>query len=556
MIRFDFDWSGPLNQLIIALLVMLLALQIWLLIKNKNIQNETSAASFGIRLALNILLWVSIAAFILQPCIIQKSVSKKGILTGGELPANIVQKWADSLSNAELVSPNDLAEPHFDSLIIVGQEFNSAQIQRIAANSARSLIQWIPYFAPDRLQSLSWKGILRKGEMQVIEGSIESSTKSLLKVRFGTQTLDSMWLSKGMNQFKLSFPAFAQGRTESELVLGNVTLDTLKFFARPAENLTVRFILESPDFESRNLATWLGKNGHAVIYDAVLSKNKSGNLNINKATEPDLLITDAGNVKNSSIKKAVLAAKSVLLMNLTNPAAEISSINATLGTRFQVKKISNENAVTVSQQLTALPYSFLAANHILNVPKIPVAIEKTTGKIGVSLLNETFPLQLAGDSLHYQNIWNTVLAFVRPSGKSNLEIQAPVIRGVSTALEMNGLPARPKFTRIGKDTAFLNYSAMNVQSAEAVFSPQESGWVTLPGYDDTEIYVENNFSLQYAFTMRALIRSSDFYHHKLSETSGNQKNPINGVPKKLPDWAWFAWVVICLAAVWIESKLS
>jgi hypothetical protein len=437
----------------------------------------------------------------------------------------------------------------------LGQNFKTADFQQIEYSAAQLRVKWIPYFLPDRLQDISWKGVLRKGEMQTIVGVVESSVKQLLKVSIGSQTLDSVLLNKGLNTFKLNFPAFAQGRTSVELRLGKATIDTLRFFARPAENLTVRFILESPDFESRNLATWLGKNGHAVIYDAVLSKDKSGTLNINKATEPDLIITDGENVKNPLVKKAVNAGKSVLLMNLTNPAAEVLSINAALGTRFQIRKISNENEIPLGPQLTALPYSLLPANHILNVPGIPVAIEKTSGKVALSLLNQTFPLQLAGDSIRYQNIWNTILAFVRPSGKPGLTIQAPVMLGVRVQLKTNGLSDQMKRVTLGKDTVFLDYSAVNTRSATGNFLPQAPGWIAWNEEPGTEIYTEEHSPLHQIFATHDFIRASDFYQNKLTQAQGTQSKIINGIHKKLPDWAWFALIITFLAAVWIEGKL-
>jgi hypothetical protein len=555
MIRFDFDWSGPLNQVILLLLGMLLALQIWLVFQAGKADTNVSPARLRVRMALNVLLWVSILAFILQPFILKNPSSTIGIVAGEEVPIAFTRKVADSVGKAELIKVEELKEDSFDTLLVLGQDFKPSDFESITRNAQPAFIKWIPYFQSEHIQSLTWKGIVRKGEMQVVQGSIESSEKQLLKLRFGERTLDSVSLAKGFNAFKLTFPAFGEGRNVTELLLGNMTIDTIKFFARPAQSLTVRFMLENPDFESRNLATWLGKNGHAVIYDAVLSKNMNSKLNINKAENPDIIFTDPTNASSGVVKKAISDGKSVLFMNLTEPASEINRINVALGTRFQVKKISNEATVSLGTELTALPFVFTPNHYSLQIPKMPVAIEKTTGKIGVSLLNETFPVQLAGDSTHYQHIWNTILAFTRPAEKDRIDIDAPILLDIPNTLRVNGLPANTKYVRIGNDTTFLNYSALNSQFATGRFTPNESGWLALHDFPDIEINVSKTSSSLSIAAMRQFVQSNERYHSKLAETTVGSTESINGVSKKLPDWFWFGLILFCFAAVWIEGKL-
>ena len=78
-------------------------------------------------------------------------------------------------------------------------------------------------------------------------------------MRYAGRTLDSVALNVGDNNFRLTFPAFSEGRTVTTLDLGGQTIDTLRFFTQPARKLNIRFLLDNPDFETRNLATWLGK---------------------------------------------------------------------------------------------------------------------------------------------------------------------------------------------------------------------------------------------------------------------------------------------------------
>jgi len=561
MIQFDFDWSDPMNQLILILTFALFIVQLWLLVF-RNGQNFNGR--LGIRLGLNILLWLVVAAFILQPYIKKDSSSGIGMIAGKEVPSAFTKKLADSLKIAEILdfaSLQDLQSlSRIDTLILAGQDFEPVFFETfMQAEHRPKVIKWISYFGPDQIQNLDWKGILRKGEMQNIHGNVESTKKQILKLRYGNQTLDSILLEPGLSHFKLSFPVFTQGRTSTELVLDNKSLNTIKFFARPTEPLTFQFILDNPDFESRSLATWLGKNGHSVLYTTKLSKDIQSQLTINKAKDPDVIITDPGNASNALIKKILANGKSVLFINLTNPTSEIPGVNSTLGTKLQIRKISNETTVSISPELTALPYNFTSSNYYLTTKGYPVAVEKTKGKVGVSLLNETFPLMLTGDSITYQKVWNSILTSIHPVAKSNVDVRAPVFKDFKTRIDLNNFSNASKQLIMKNDTLFQDYSALNNLTASVNFNPLETGWITLPDSLKSEIYVENTVEFNAIFNAKKVKNFVDLYtsyQTKLNEAMISPNAVLDrGIKKKFSDWIWFGLVMFCLLGVWVEGKL-
>lgn len=568
MIQFDFDWSEPVNLLILALGIALLFVQLWLLVFRNG---PAFTGRSAIRLGLNILLWIAIMAFIFQPFFKKESASVNGIIIGEDVSADFAAKLKDSLKTAEVLS---LDFPGFqnleslglesllgnvDTLFLAGQNFEPALFRTLTQTEQKPIIKWISYSAPDQINNLNWKAVLRKGEMQRIQGNIESSKKQVLKLRYGNQTLDSTLLSNGSNSFKLTFPVFAQGRTSANLVVDNKTVDTIRFFARPTEPLTFQFIVDNPDFESRSLATWLGKNGHSVIYTTTLSKEIKSKININKAKNPDVIITDPGNASDAQVKKAIANGKSVLFINLTNPSSEIATVNAALGTKLQVRKMSNETAVTLSPELTALPYQFVSSNLYLPVADYPAAIEKRNGKIGVSLLNETFPLMLNGDSITYQKVWNSILAYIHPATQSNVDIQAPVYQNLKTGVYLNNFPDSPKLLEMGNDTLFLNYSTINNRSGIGHFTSSQSGWIASKDSLGIELFVEGETNKNAGFDIEKIkdfVRSYTSYQKKLSEAVvGSDVILDQGIKKKFSDWVWFGIVMVCLAGIWIEGKL-
>ena len=264
-------------------------------------------------------------------------------MIGDDVPASFARQVKDSLHIQDSFTSRNLKDD-YDSLTLVGQRFPIETLTQLS----KSAVQWVPYTQPDQLQAIHWKGIVRQGEFQQVTGRILSSKKQVLRLRFGKQTLDSMSLHEGNNAFALRFPAFSRGRSQSELVLdGTTTLDTIRFFARPTEPLTVQILLNSPDFESKTLADWLGKQGHTVQVVTTLSTNIRSNVSINKAgkaggkTTPDLIITEPANAANAALRKAVADGQSVSCsLTCTNPETDCRAINQALGSRWQVRKIA------------------------------------------------------------------------------------------------------------------------------------------------------------------------------------------------------------------------
>jgi len=545
MIHTDFNWTEPLNILLLTAALALLALQIALLYTR-----HRHSGRLGIRLVLNVLLWTSVMAWILDPGFKSDAGSKTGLLFAENVPSSVAGRIQDSLAGAEVIETDEVANRPVDTLVIVGQEFDETVFTSIRQLRNMPVLHWQPWFAPGELRDLHWKGILRKGEMQQMEGSIQLSSGKALQVRYAGQTIDSVKLYAGANHFKLAFPAFSEGRTTVTLHLDGQTIDTLRYFTQPEQKLTIRFLLDNPDFETRNLATWLGKQGHAVLYGAALSKNIRSELNINRAAEPDLIITSASNAADGNVQKAVNAGKSVLFLQLSDPVAEIRSINNALGTRFQPVKISNEESVPVSPSLTALPYRFERHSFQVGLPHYPVVTEKTTGKIAVSLLNETFPMQLSGDSLAYGKIWNEILAYTRPAQASGIAWDAPVFENVPVTMHLNNFQSVPRYLMLGHDTISTSISPFNDRSAAATFLPAESGWLPLHDSLNAALYVQDNSPLRYASRMQHFIQSTQ----NIPPAAHPDTDPI--ATRKIPSWAWFVWLMLCLTALWTEPKLG
>ncbi|MFC5412628.1 hypothetical protein ACFPMF_25105 [Larkinella bovis] len=548
---FSFRSSDPLHWMLAILLVALLFIQVWLIVGNRGISRRRK----WIRGFLNVGLWLVLVSYFLRLEWNVPHRSKAVLIADPDVPSGFLNELNDSLRLERMVRATafqsstfrkQLVDGSIDSVTLVGSGFSPDALAQLS----RQTVRWIPYSPPDRIQFWQWKGIVRKGDLQTVRGSIQSSHSQRLKLRFGEQTLDSLTIPMGYSTFQLQFPVFSQGRTEVELVLDQKPLDTLRFFARKPEPVTYQFLLDYPDFESKTLADWLGKKGNSVQLISRVSRDISNRVQINRAAAPDVLITDPGNVTNPAVKKAVAQGKPVLLINSSDPEADSKTLNQALGTRWRVKKIANEATVSVGNGLQALPFQFVEAPNQFAVWGYPVAVQKTTANIGFSLLSETYPLKLSGDTLAYDRIWTAILAELQPGYTNNVQVDAPVFAGLRTVVRFNNLMAKPPSVRLGQEPIRLTYSAINELSAELSYTFGRSGWQSLQ--DSLEIYVDSpGRKTSYGNPLLGA-----YMRARSIETEVAKAAVLRSLSVQIPDWGWFLLFLGCLTLLWLEPKFS
>ncbi len=545
------DWATPITWLSLLALVVLLAVQGWFIGRNTTL----SRLRKGVRLGLNLLLWLVLLGYVLQPRWPIAKPATQVLLVGDDVPTSFARRLQDSLGISERLTSRTLSST-YDSVTIVGTQFPSTQLARLSSSALRH----IPYFVPDELVRLHWNGVRRQGELQRVTGLVSVSTPQRLRLRYGNVTLDSVNLTAGMHPFALQFPAFLRGKNQVELWLGNKTLDTLRFFSRPIEPMTIHFLLNSPDIESKTLANWLGRQGHTVTVSATLSKDLGSSVSINQSTTaraktPDLLITEPANAGDSQIRKAIADGRAVLFINLANPDVDSRTINQAVGSRWQARRVATAPLVPVSNGLTALPYRFADNLNQFSVTGFPVFVQQTAGRVqpgrvGVSLLSETFPLALSGDSTTYARLWTAILARLSRTGTNDVQVDAPLIQGLDQTITINNPTQKVTSLRVGGDTLRLTSSPLNQLSASGRGRFPEAGWQ--PAQDTLALYVEANQPAK-PLVSRALLDRFLLAHQQFGP-SATASTPSPAA--QIPDWAWFALILLCFTALWLEPKLG
>ncbi len=531
-----YDW------LLVVGLVILLAAQLVALWKKK---------ASKIKIGLNLLLWLSVCMLVINPSWTQSADTSKILIYSEGISTENIKKTKDSLKIGEVFSQKEFNRRVHENInfasklgkiYFLGQDASPEILSKLGHNP----ISWIPNFKDDEVQDIRWKSIIRKGEMQEVTGKIELSEPKTIKVKFGNQVLDSLNLPKGFSSFSLNFPTFSIGRTSLNLELDKEQLQTIDFYSIKNQPQNILFILSNPDFESKTLADWLGKGGNKVEIQTTIAKNTLNSVSINQAKKtfsPDIIITDPTNAGNSLAKKAFAEGKSILLINLENPDLAMKTINQNLGTKWKLKRTSTQENRAISQELTAHPYEFEPNILQKSVFDYPIAIQKKTGKVGISLLNETFPLMLSGDSLTYARIWQSAFQALNPSYNNNIEVNAPIFQDEKKEIALNSTNLQSKLY-VEDDTIKTTQSAINPATSKATYTFRKTGWQ--PFQDSLEVFVEAKQSpLAKANLLKPYLKSD-----AISEGS-ELKLQVN-----LPEWAWFLIILLILTGLWVEAKVG
>lgn len=542
---FTFNTFGTFDWLILLALLILPLVQvvaIW--------QKKTSSTSrIWLKTGLNLLLWLTVCLFFINPTIEKSIDSNKILLVSDNIPQQAIQTVKDSLKITEVFSQKAFNRQVIDNPQLISQLgkiylFGEDATPELLSKLNQKSIYWIPYFQPDELQEIHWKGVLNKGEIQQIDGKINSSKAQMLRLKYGNQVIDSLKLSKGFNGFELRFTNFSIGKTALVLALQEKSLQEVNFFSLKNQPKHFQFILSNPDFESKTLADWLGKNGNQVETITTVAKNTQSTFSINAAKKfvPDIIITDPSNAGNSLVKKAFAEGKSILFINVEEPDVAIKSINQHLGTKWKVRRTSTQENLVISQDLTAHPYQFEPVAFQKVVFEYPIAIQKHYGKVGISLLNESFPLILSGDSITYTKIWQSTFQALNPSSDNVIRIDAPLYPDVVENLKT--IQNTENRTIVAKDTAFSTQSGINPLSAEAKYVFRKTGWNIFQ--DSLAVYVEEN---------QNDIANAKSIKPYLKESIDSTGNTAQSISTSLPEWLWYVLIVLLLTALWLEPKL-
>lgn len=530
------------NSILIILLAILIVLQIYWVFYKSPIKNRIPKA------ILNFALWLSIVILIFPPTWQIKEPNKHIGIISENLPQLFLDKIKDSLKIDALVSKKEFAQTlevnqnDNEKITLIGNNFS----KEFLSNLVGKKLSYEPYLEPNFPIDLHWKAILRQNDNQEILGKIEIKENQILKLKFGNTTLDSIKLQKGKSKFKLSFPSFSVGETAVELFLNESSILNINYYSRKSKPRKIVMLLENPDFESKTLADWLAKNGNTVEVITELTKNTIQKIDLNidlTSKDFDILICSPKYAGNAITKAAISKNKGLFFINFSDPNPQIQKINKTLGTAFTTKKISNEPEIKLMNEITSLPYLIGKNMSQKLLFSLPITINQN--HIGISLLNETYPLSLSGDSINYRKIWGGILRTLIPMEEENLELNAPIFIDQKIDFYLNNFVKSINKITISSDTVSLSNAPLDMYTKNGSYVFRKNGWQ--PILDSLAIYVEEKpSSIQYVNQILDFIKQN-----KITLQTINQNKTY-----RLPYWFIFGLIISILALLWIEPKIN
>jgi hypothetical protein len=538
MINFEPLISWPWAILIGVLLLLILSWQSFLIISS-----QANSPRKTVKFLVVLFFTLTMLGYIFQPELAFNRADKAILIYDNSISKERLAFWKDSLG-VQKAQNYQKFNGSGNPIYLLGDDFSKEEL--LSFNS-KELI-WLSDPQSNQLTFLEWKGILRHGEIQSVYGSIHSLDSVHIKVVTQNLTLSEYLIEPNSINFKLDYPVSILGRNELLLIANKDTLGTINFFSYPKKPISFSFQFSFPDPEIRILTQYLKKKGNHVSQKIKVSKNAIISTAVKTTESLRFLMIDASQLKSKEVAAALESGASVFIMNLSTPAVDILEINQELKTSFKIMRGTSEESREVGDQLTAASFEFQSQLAQKSLLKNSIAIQQIgSSKVGVSMLKETFPIQIAGDSVRYGKIWDEILAAMSPAEQSNWSLMQPVFQDFNAQIELNQQYYESDFVKLESDSIFLQQSLINPFTKSANFVSLASGWIEIA--DSLEIY---SYSPEEWPQLSQAKLKADFLK---SRTVSHQSDELDLDKNRVSDWVWYVMILMSLTLLWAEPKI-
>ncbi|MFC2188772.1 hypothetical protein ACFCT7_15760 [Fulvivirgaceae bacterium LMO-SS25] len=532
---FDWAYSIALAWIIGSILLLLLLWQFYFIFKDDRLSSRRKS----IRALLNLLFIGAITGFILQPTFPISERNSTIIAYSDE----VKNEHLDSLKNERDIRraiPIDRLAKEDLKVIAFGNQWTKEQLSTLRLRE----VEWVPLDQKDALLNLKWKAILYQGEKQKIEAEILATSAGILPLMDGELLIDSITLVPGFNTIELEVPIKTLGRNSWNLIDYHSDTLEINFYSIERPPASYLMLQSFPTTEFRVLAQWLGKQNSKVEIVTQTSADASVGVSINQSDSSDILIADPSFVSDARVRE-ILQKGGTVFFPITQPEMEISKINQQLETDFTIQKLSDEEKVKISNNIDALPFSFGDKASQKQILDNKVALENIgTGKVMLSLLWDTYPIQFAGDSIRYHELWTELSNEMLPAADINWQIAAPLIQDFPEKLAVNTRIELPQILPQNEDSIYYHTSTVNPFNYFSEFNFPYNGWQAFA--DSLEVYVYSQDELPLQSGRKKMINFIKDHHQE----------PINTqLSKKLPKGVWLGILLILAMLLWIEPKV-
>lgn len=456
------------------------------------------------------------------------------------------------------------------------QPFDLWQLDHTAANYLGSNL-------PKGIIRLNYKAENVTGNLLVINGLYhqgENGNKLLLQDPAGN-ALDSISLKAEKEQnFQLQTELKTVGNYVFWLVekdsLGKViSSDPLPVQIAEKKRLKILVLNGFPTFETKYLKNFLAESGHELMVRSQVSKGRYvfeyfnrertpiGTLSAKSLEALDLLILDTYALKSLTRTERIVLEKAIREVGLgVWIQADAGFFNAQGSlTSFDFYRDKN-TAIRLDAwpKLTLSKHPYVFKEGFLIQPiyqangKLISAYQRLgTGRVGTSVIENTYPWLLDDHATAYQELWAEILNTI-----SKKEI--PVATWEAPAIVFKDAPFQFKIRTLVNEPTVTGHFEIPLRQEVAIpniwigtLHPQETGWNQLTLKQDTTAvysYYVTDTSHWKALTAAETIAANQNYFKQTHATGAKNKTW-----KPLKPWWFFMIFLVCMGYLWLEPKV-
>lgn len=444
---------------------------------------------------------------------------------------------------------------------------------------------FLPAAKPLGIVSISLPENATVGQWSTIKGNINIQEPTTLQLIDPSGKKDSVIFKKAGEQaftFKIRHKQTGQilYKVKITTTLHEETY-TLPLKVKDFEKLEVLMLQMAPSFEIRQLKNFLADQGHGIQVRSQLSKSNFSYEKVNTSLNQissltdgvlknyDLLIIENSTLEQLSkneteaMRKATNAGLGILLL-MDQPESKNSLAQIFLD--FNLKK-DDKDTVHLSLDgsakkhilkklnfnITTQPDIFPLLQHGDNV--LAAYRHEGFGKITLQLLNETYSLRLAGDSVAYAGLWSNVISKSSRTKVKNTEITLaddfPYFTGLALRVNIITTEEKPLLYYEGQ-TIPLTENVLIDQYWSATLRPQKTGWNTIHLNDSTPF----TFFVAEPHEWSALRRQQQINLHQVEELNQTKAdNDRIAQYETIPRYYFYITFLLSMGFLWLAPKL-
>ncbi|MCK0159265.1 hypothetical protein [Allomuricauda sp. F6463D] len=530
----------------------------------------------------------SLVMIVLRPSTLQKTINGKGIvLTEGYRPAQLdsLKSIYKRIRTEEYSKGRTLSIlENVDSLFLLGHGVEPFDLWQLQDKS-------IAFLGGEKVEG--WTAITHENEIP-LGGVLQLNSRYsnpkeghwAVLADNGGNPLDSV-LFKGIEEERITFNTkpkssgqFVYSLLEKDTDANVISQEPIPVQVVKGALLKILMINTFPTFESKYLKNFLTERGHEVLARTQLTKGRYKFEYFNGASNPiygftqknlnayDLLIIDTDTYAGlDSASKEIMeeTMKTHGLGVFVQPNERFfnfSKKQSPFG--FDRDFVTETTIGEPEQHIQKYPFEFKNTIKIQEVlvdsVEVAAYVPMEKGKLGTTLLRNTYQLVLEGDTDLYANIWTSIL------NKVVRDFDALADWKALTTTSRVGEPFKFELRTSLNDFEIHTEEEHNIYMLQDILLsnkwtgtqyPRKTGWNQLTVSNDTlskySYYVfDENQRKAITLSNRLKTNKRQFGNKKgfTSVTSASQKEMI-----PIPSFWFFILLILCLGWLWLEPKL-